>query len=206
MSHAADNTVLGISLHLETLLDLFRKIPDVIVMCVATAGGGPDFGRTLSATEARIAAAAAVAGAANPWAATLPSGAAAAAQQMLSSGSSWRSTASATNRVPSTYNNGSSIDTGPGSFTGTIRSTNNLHSGVQPETAGAAAGSGSGGIGSSNGSTAGIARGGAGGVAKSVYARLPSLQQLSVDVSALPPEASSAVGKSGGHQLHNVGS
>jgi hypothetical protein len=39
---------------------------------------------------------------------------------------------------------------------------------------------------------------GAGG-AKPVYARLPSLQQLSVDVNALPVEASSAAGESCWH-------
>jgi hypothetical protein len=33
--------------------------------------------------------------------------------------------------------------------------------------------------------------------AKPVYARLPSLQQLSVDVNALPAEASSAAGVAG---------
>ncbi|WIA22461.1 hypothetical protein OEZ85_004759 [Tetradesmus obliquus] len=166
---------------------------------VLTDYSAGSLGRTLSANEARAAAEAAAAAAASggsAWGGTLPAGAAAAAQGLLASGGSWRDT----------------VGSGTGSsFSGTLRSGSNsrISSGSQALAAAAAAGPAAAGQGSGAGvapgnaaamqgaAAAAAAAAAAGG--KPVYARLPSLQQLSVDVNALPVEASSAAGGAAGN-------
>ncbi|WIA42919.1 hypothetical protein OEZ86_008833 [Tetradesmus obliquus] len=167
---------------------------------VLTDYSAGSLGRTLSANEARAAAEAAAAAAAasggSAWGGTLPAGAAAAAQGLLASGGSWRDT----------------VGSGTGSsFSGTLRSGSNsrISSGSQALAAAAAAGPAAAGQGRGAGvapgnaaamqgaAAAAAAAAAAGG--KPVYARLPSLQQLSVDVNALPVEASSAAGGAAGN-------
>uniref|UniRef100_A0A383WK35 non-specific serine/threonine protein kinase n=1 Tax=Tetradesmus obliquus TaxID=3088 RepID=A0A383WK35_TETOB len=167
---------------------------------VLTDYSAGSLGRTLSANEARAAAEAAAAAAAasggSAWGGTLPAGAAAAAQGLLASGGSWRDT----------------VGSGTGSsFSGTLRSGSNsrISSGSQALAAAAAAGPAAAGQGSGaavapgnaaamQGAAAAAAAAAAAG-GKPVYARLPSLQQLSVDVNALPVEASSAAGGAAGN-------
>jgi hypothetical protein len=117
---------------------------------------------------------------------------------LLASGGSWRDTVGSGSSYSGTVRSASnsrisSISTGSQALAAAAAAAAGpagaAAAGVMPGSVGVP---GSGVLGQNTAVGAGV---GAAAGAKPVYARLPSLQQLSVDVSALPVEASSAAGE-----------
>jgi hypothetical protein len=180
--------------HLPLLMPQIHKCIVVMLSASVLHHAGGSLGRTLSASEARAAAAG------SAWGGTLPAGAAAAAaaaaQGLLASGGSWRDTVGSGSSYSGTVRSASnsrisSISTGSQALAAAAGPAGAGAAGVLSNSAVGVPGSG---VLGQNAAAVGAGVGAAAG-AKPVYARLPSLQQLSVDVNALPVEASSAAGK-----------
>jgi hypothetical protein len=209
--HAAGGSLgrtLSASFHLPLLMP--QQIKKCIVVMLSASvlhAAGGSLGRTFSASEAHAAAeaAATAAAAGSAWGGTLPAGAAAAAQGLLASGGSWRDTVGSGGSYSGTVRSASnsrisSISTGSQALAAAAAAAAAGPAGAEGVVSNSAVGVAGSGVLGQNAAVVGAGVGAAVG-AKPVYARLPSLQQLSVDVNALPVEASSAAGEATQHYI-----